>query len=191
VANDEDAWLEGEPPIIALSVPVANLDKRELCAALQYSPSRLDRLIRLGLPCRKGSSNAAGYRFDLAAVVEWIAEHRAAERAGPEDQSIAAAKRRLALAQARRAEMENARREEELVEADAVTKWANGAYSAARSRLVALESELPFLNQEQAEALRSAVDEVLAGISADAYERARSLESEKTEELQDSLLEVE
>src|SRR5689334_6727787 len=98
-----DDWLEGDASADSESVPLRDLTKHEVSLATGYPLAAIDRLVRLGLPHRPGASKRAGLRFDLPAVIEWIAEHRAASRGGPDD-STAAAKRRSALAYARRQE---------------------------------------------------------------------------------------
>jgi len=166
--HDTD-WLEGRESAVGEAVPTSNLTKRELCAALGYSPARLDRLIRLGLPCRKGANNAAGYRFDLPSAVEWLCQHRAEERAGPEDESVAGAKRRLALAKAKAAEIENAVTIGQLVEADFMNKWIAAAYGGVRDRLYSLSSEIPGLTADQRQIVEDCVDAALTDVSDKAW----------------------
>jgi len=183
------SWLEdgeaalSDTPIVSdsgVSAPnYANMTKRELCAALDYNPAKLDRLIRLGLPGRKGASNAAGYRFTLAEVVEWIARHRAIEAGGGDDNSLAAAKRRKALADARRAELENEEREGELIQAEAVLQWIVDNHTRFRTRLESLETEIVGMSSEQQHALRDALHSALIDISEQAATEALKLDREE------------
>lgn len=175
-AEDLD-WLEvpdGE------SVPTRNLTKHDLSRATGYNLKTIDRLVREGLPARPGASKREGLRFStLATTIEWIAEHRAQERAGPEDQSTAGARRRLALARARAAELANAEREEELIPIELLTRWIEAAYSDTRERLLGLSGEVPNLSEEQRHAMDRAINGALEEISSEAWARAsrvRSLE---------------
>ncbi len=104
MSKEDDFDFEGsdEP----LTVPVNGLTKRELADATGYPLNRIDKLVREGLPAIPAQSKRAGLRFDLPAVIEWVAEHRAAQRGGADD-TTAGAKRRLAIAQAEKLETAN------------------------------------------------------------------------------------
>ena len=179
-------WLEGGEATLSATdgvaakfetVPVRDLTKRDLSAATGYPLKKLDALCRAGLPAKPGASKRGGLRFELPAVIEWLAEQRAAERAGPEDESLAGAKRRLANAQARRAELENQKREGELAESSVVLEWVENSYAAVRARLTSLETEIPGLSDDQQERVRDVIHDVLQGISEAAYRRAREHET--------------
>lgn len=146
-------------------VPVLGMSKRDVAAATDYSPAKIDRLVREGLPARRGRSNRAGLRFDLPVLIEWIAAHRAAEQGGGEDQSLAAAKRRKALADARKAELEAAFREGQLVEVDAVLDWIKKSFADYRNQLLSIPSQVTGLLPEQYEQLDFAINDMLADLS--------------------------
>ena len=122
--TEDLAWLEGPPAVAdALVIPVHGLTKRELSAATGYTIKQIDKLCREGLPCRTTGSNRGGLRFDLPVVIEWIAAQREAEAAGDTDGTLAEAKRRFALAQARRVELENAKAEGRLLDTEVVGRY--------------------------------------------------------------------
>ena len=178
--TEDLSWLEGGE--VASAPTYTNMTKRELCAALDYSPAKLDRLIRLGLPGRKGANNASGYRFTLAEVVEWIAQHRVAEQGGGDDNSIAAAKRRLAIAQAHAKELENERNEGEVIEVEIVRQWIMDAYTRVRTRFESLETEIPGLSEKHQFALRDSIHSALTDVSEEAAAGALKLEQEEEAE---------
>jgi phage terminase Nu1 subunit (DNA packaging protein) len=164
------------------TVPTRNLTKHDLSRATGYPLKEIDRLVRAGLPARPGASKRDGLRFpSLAGAIEWIAEHRAAERAGPDDESTAGARRRLALAKARAAEIANAERVGQLCDTEFLTAWIAAAYGGVRDRLLGLSSEIAGLTEDQRHAVEEAVDSALTDISDEAWSghfRLRKLKEE-------------
>jgi hypothetical protein len=134
---EDDSWLEGRPAAAdAVTIPVHGLTKRELAAAFNVPLKAIDKWTREGLPCRSTGSNRGGLRFDLPVAIEWRAAQREAEAAGDTTGTLADAKRRIALAQARRIELENAKEEGRLLQTETVSRYCKARYFAFRARFV-------------------------------------------------------
>ncbi len=158
-----DEWMEGDVPA-AETVPVRGLSKRDLASATGYTLSQIDKLCRAGLPARAGASKRAGLRFDLPAVIEWIAEHRVAQQGG-DGEPLHVVKRRLAAAQARRVELQNAERERELVPLDEFCSWIGQRHGEFRTRILSIPTQVHGLTDDQRDELEQAVWSALADLS--------------------------
>jgi phage terminase Nu1 subunit (DNA packaging protein) len=159
---ETDDWLDGgDAPAV---VPVRDATKREIADATAYTLTKIDALTRNGMPSRATASKRDGLRYDLPAVIEWIAEHRAAQRGGAGDTSQGA-KRRLSIAQARLKEIEIEKAEGDLIAIDEVLQCIGQRYGHTRQRLLSLPTEIAGLTVDQREALADAIHNALTEIS--------------------------
>jgi phage terminase Nu1 subunit (DNA packaging protein) len=176
--TDDDSWLEAPT---ATTIPVRSLTKRELADATNYTLTHIDKLCRAGLPARPTASRRQGLRFDLPEVIEWLCAHRAATQGGGEGETLAEAKRRIAVAQAEVKELERARLKEEFLPTDLVMKLIGDYYTVFSRRLQNIDSHVFGLTDKQRTELQDATYDLLAEISEGKFAEAMGLDGGESE----------
>jgi phage terminase Nu1 subunit (DNA packaging protein) len=167
--TDTEDWLEGEDQSTT-RIPIHGLTKRELAAAFNMPPKQIDKFVREGMPSRSMGTNRGGLRFDLAPCVEFRIGRAVAAQGGSEDQSTVEAKRRLAVAQAQRKEIENAKLLEELVPLDLAIADGVRKAGAIRNGILTLPSQVHGLSDTQRDQLDAAIHDLLSDVHAGNYD---------------------
>jgi phage terminase Nu1 subunit (DNA packaging protein) len=162
-------------------IPLRGLNKRELCAVFDISPKTLNRWILEGLPSYSSGSRKGGLRFDLTAAIAWRRAADVAELGGDGD-TLANAKRRNALAQARRREIDNAKLEGQLFPMDLLQKVIADRYSQFRQRLQMVDLSAFGLTERQRDDIQRAVDDALNDISVMKFSEDLDCEMEEPSE---------
>lgn len=114
------------------------LNRNEVAEAFGVTPSAVSGWVRRGCPVVSRGGRGRAWEFDLAEVVRWRDERRAAEGDGQLD--LAQERAQLARAQRIKTEQETRVRAGELVLAADVTRAWQAMVGAVRARLLGLPS---------------------------------------------------
>jgi phage terminase Nu1 subunit (DNA packaging protein) len=148
----DDDWLEGN------SGPALIVDRADLAVLLGLAPKEIDRLIRDGLPTHGARRRGQPLMFKVPEVVRWLLS-----RGGD---TLEEAKRKQALATARKREVEAGRMEGEYVLLKTVVRIIRDEVEKLRSELLTIPLRLP------AEVRAAARAEVEGAINRLSFDRA-------------------
>jgi phage terminase Nu1 subunit (DNA packaging protein) len=143
-ANDDDDWLEGASPrprggrgkaTDALDADPTITDKTGLARFLGVAPKDVDRMLREGLPIRGERRRGVPAQFLVPACVQWMLARNG--------DTIEAAKRRQALAVARKREAEAGKLEDEFVRVEVVEATIRDSVAKFQAELESIPARLP------------------------------------------------
>jgi len=170
---EDDDWLEGgidaEEPETEEAAPVRGeiVSKVRMGAILGIARMTMDRIVKDGCPVvTRGNRSGQIWKLNTAAVIDWLRKRDVALATGhPDAASFDVAKLRDKEAQARLRELQIAEREGALVESAKVIDWIKRSFGDVRSRVLAIESQVAGLTDEQRDQLKTALHDALGDLS--------------------------
>lgn len=167
-ANDDFDFDSDAPAPVGHTARGRVVNKSELSLITGLAIVTIDRMVAEGAPIiSRGGSRKLGWQINSADFVQWYVRHKIAEATGdPDEASFDAAKRRDKEAQARLRELAIAQKEGELVPIADVEAWAANKFGVIRSRFLSVESQVPGIDPDQRDALKSAISDALADVSS-------------------------
>lgn len=122
------------------------VNKSQLAAFLGHDVNTIDSYVRQGMPFISKADRSTGktWEFDTAKVVRWLQDRAAKSSEGEAaiKMELAEAHRRRAVAEAQMAELELAKKREEVVNYQAVLKAGVDSYRTCAQRLMTISRKL-------------------------------------------------
>lgn len=141
---DDDSWLEGAPlrprggrgkPTDAPDADSTIADKAGLARFLGVPPKEIDKLLREGLPVHGERRRGVPAQFSVPACVQWLLARNG--------DTIEAAKRRQALAVARKREAEAGRLEDQFIRIEIIEATIRDSVAKFQAELESIPARLP------------------------------------------------
>jgi phage terminase Nu1 subunit (DNA packaging protein) len=148
-------WDDEAPEAGAEKLRFRDLTKSELAEAIGYTQNEVTAFLRDGMPGVAGKRKTDAWRFDLAPVVQWLANRNSDfDKAKRENLEATAAKRRA----------EAGRLQGKLIEVDSVEQIAKDAVATFRAKLSYVASHVPAECRDTVQQLHEAAINELAAV---------------------------
>ncbi len=142
------------------------VNKSTLAKWSGISPTTVDKLIADGAPIISKGTRKQGWQINTADFFGWYWRRKVEELTDdPVSGNFELAKRRDKESQTRLRDLQIAKLEGELIPIVDVERWVGEKYGVTRSRFLAVESQVPGLDEDQRDALRTALTDALADLS--------------------------
>ena len=164
--NEDDSWLEGDDDGDARGEV---LTKTRLASLIGASPQTIAKYVADGAPVENiGASRREGWRINSVAFFRWWKRYLQQAMLLDEDATgLEIAQLRDKEAQTRLRELQIAEREGSLVPVSVVLSFIGKKFGDARSRMLAVRSQVTGLNDDQKEQLDAAIRDAMMESSGD------------------------
>ncbi len=142
------------------------VNKSTLAKWSGLSPMTIDKLLADGAPIISKGTRKQGWQINTAAFFDWHWRRKVDEVTDdPEAGSFEVAKRLDKESATRLRNLQIAKLEGELIPIADVESWVAQSYGVVRSRLLAIDTQMPDMTDDQRETLRTALADALADIT--------------------------